>query len=227
MTFGKIGARKMMYEWKNPYVTKGLIAMWDAEWNAGPGVHDPNATTWKDLIGSNDLDLYGGAVFASDHLVIDTASRLYSATPITTVGTLEICLSRTDAYNDVCLFTLNSAGGRSMRNFVSWYSNKIGFSESDARTNLAMAQTKDWAATTFTFVPSSGAVYSGGAAQQNLSEAFYYPLSSNLGGVAINPSVSSQSISGNWYSIRVYSRALTAAEIAANYAIDKARFNLP
>jgi hypothetical protein len=27
--------------------------------------------------------------------------------------------------------------------------------------------------------------------------------------------------------IRIYSRALTAAEIAANYAIDKARFNLP
>ena len=29
------------------------------------------------------------------------------------------------------------------------------------------------------------------------------------------------------HSIRIYSRALTAAEIAANYAIDKARFNLP
>ena len=29
------------------------------------------------------------------------------------------------------------------------------------------------------------------------------------------------------YNIRLYSRALTAAEIAHNYAIDKARFNLP
>ena len=29
------------------------------------------------------------------------------------------------------------------------------------------------------------------------------------------------------YSLRLYSRALTAAEIAANYAIDKERFNLP
>ena len=27
--------------------------------------------------------------------------------------------------------------------------------------------------------------------------------------------------------VRIYSRSLTAAEIAANYAIDKARFNLP
>ena len=29
------------------------------------------------------------------------------------------------------------------------------------------------------------------------------------------------------YNIRLYSRALTASEIAANYAIDKARFGLP
>ena len=27
--------------------------------------------------------------------------------------------------------------------------------------------------------------------------------------------------------IRFYSRALAAAEVAANYAVDKARFNLP
>ena len=34
------------------YVQDGLIAMWDGIENAGWGVHDPNATVWKDLIGS-------------------------------------------------------------------------------------------------------------------------------------------------------------------------------
>ena len=33
------------------YVQDGLVAMWDGEWNAGRGVHDPNATAWVDLIG--------------------------------------------------------------------------------------------------------------------------------------------------------------------------------
>jgi hypothetical protein len=33
--------------------------------------------------------------------------------------------------------------------------------------------------------------------------------------------------SGLIHSVRLYSRALTADEIAANYAVDKARFNLP
>ena len=33
------------------YVQDGLIAMWDGIENAGWGIHDPNATTWIDLIG--------------------------------------------------------------------------------------------------------------------------------------------------------------------------------
>ena len=41
--------------WKNPYITDGLVAMWDCEWNAGGGVHDDTATTWVDLTG-NGLD---------------------------------------------------------------------------------------------------------------------------------------------------------------------------
>ena len=33
--------------------------------------------------------------------------------------------------------------------------------------------------------------------------------------------------SGEFFTLRVYGQELTAAEIAANYAIDKRRFNLP
>ena len=32
--------------WVNPYVTDGLVAMWDGEWNAGGGVHDASANEW-------------------------------------------------------------------------------------------------------------------------------------------------------------------------------------
>lgn len=39
------------------YVQNGLIAQWDGIDNAGTGTHDPTATTWKDLAGSNDLTL--------------------------------------------------------------------------------------------------------------------------------------------------------------------------
>ena len=48
-----LGARGAIHggnaRWVNPYVTDGLVAMWDGEWNAGGGVHDPNAMVWKNL----------------------------------------------------------------------------------------------------------------------------------------------------------------------------------
>jgi hypothetical protein len=47
----------------------------------------------------------------------------------------------------------------------------------------------------------------------------------SIGGFAPN-SASNNVFVGHIYNIRYYNRALTAAEIAANYAVDAARFNL-
>ena len=56
-----IGARTAAWAKSGPtakdYVQDGLIAMWDGIENAGWGVHDPNATVWKDLVGSYDIQL--------------------------------------------------------------------------------------------------------------------------------------------------------------------------
>lgn len=41
--------------WKNPYITDGLIGMWDGEWNAGGGVHDDNCVNWINLAEKNDI----------------------------------------------------------------------------------------------------------------------------------------------------------------------------
>ena len=47
-------------------------------------------------------------------------------------------------------------------------------------------------------------------------------------GAAHGPGYASdRCFSGKFHCCRIYNRALTAAEIAANYAVDKARFNLP
>ena len=56
-----IGARNAMLSggggWTNPYVTDGLLRMWDGEWNVGGGVHDENAIGWLDLV-NNELGEY-------------------------------------------------------------------------------------------------------------------------------------------------------------------------
>ena len=49
----------------------------------------------------------------------------------------------------------------------------------------------------------------------------------NALGVGAHPMATIDKGSGNIHSIRLYSRALTDEEVEANYAVDKARFNLP
>ena len=60
--------------------------------------------------------------------------------------------------------------------------------------------------------------YANGKAQENGTVYGYT--------AAFNQNIVGCNLVGNIYAIRLYSRALTAAEIAANYAVDKARFNL-
>ena len=39
------------------YAESGLVSRWDAIDNAGTGTHNPSATTWKDLVGDNDMTI--------------------------------------------------------------------------------------------------------------------------------------------------------------------------
>lgn len=45
LTYGQEG-------WTNPYVTDGLIAMWDAEWNEAGGVHNASLMQLNDVMGN-------------------------------------------------------------------------------------------------------------------------------------------------------------------------------
>ncbi len=56
---------------RNPYVTKGLVAMWDGEWNVGIGQHDGNARVWKDLIGKSDGKPFGATRFSDKSVLLD------------------------------------------------------------------------------------------------------------------------------------------------------------
>ena len=65
-----LGARTAAWEKSGytakDYVQDGLIAMWDGIENAGWGVHDTNATVWKDLVGGNDATLFACHSFNYD-----------------------------------------------------------------------------------------------------------------------------------------------------------------
>lgn len=56
---------------RNPYVTKGLVAMWDGEWNAGLGKHNAKALKWKDIVGKSDCDPVGAPKFSGNSVELD------------------------------------------------------------------------------------------------------------------------------------------------------------
>lgn len=45
---------------ENPYVTDGLVAMWDAEWNCALGLHSMDTTKWNDIVSGYNLELASG-----------------------------------------------------------------------------------------------------------------------------------------------------------------------
>ena len=45
---------------ENPYVTDGLVAMWDAEWNCVLGLHSMDTTKWNDIVSGYNLALASG-----------------------------------------------------------------------------------------------------------------------------------------------------------------------
>ena len=224
MAGGKLSARS--------YVQDGLVAMWDGIENAGWGVHDQNATMWKDLVGNVDILLYHTSVLDDGFAFrLDGANTGYgSASFPTNYGCIEVVLNKASIpaparYAGCCIITIGSA-------YSGW-----GICDSFGR----VSDTNDNASAPYVVIPYDQRCYIAlnKAANSVLTEAIAKNgiLSSdgtlaagaryNNGQQSINtPNSETRSSNLDLCAIRLYSRALTAAEIAANYAVDKARFNL-
>lgn len=226
MKLGKIGSRSM-FGWRNPYVTDGLIAMWDGEWNAGGGVHDPAATTWVDLAGERDFSLYGVGV-CDNHMVFGSNSYA-TASPVfqsSDMMTLEVIMEVKSATSAPCYMSFFNRG--SYVGDMFWYSKGcIAWGVSKAQTRVesacAIKGRATWSLSAHSFVrPNAPYVNGLPVGPDSISEYYGSPRAR---GLVINPTTS-WTFSGDIYSIRIYNRSLTAEEIAANFAVDNARFNL-
>lgn len=47
---------------ENPYVTDGLVSMWDAEWNCVLGLHSIDTNKWNDIVSGYDIELASGNI---------------------------------------------------------------------------------------------------------------------------------------------------------------------
>ena len=214
------------------YVQDGLIAMWDGIENAGLGVHDPSATVWKDLSGHGyDLSCFNSYEWLDSAVKLSGGSRpIYR--PNTVIGK-----RGSDAHVSVVAEAESNLGvilglGQGSNNSAIVFTRR-GDGAYVQIANSSSAGVKNivhFDETLFSIAVN----YSGGdiaySEVNGIQKNPYYKFGGtycNTLCVGDRANDSSVPFTGKVYTIRIYSRVLTAEEIAHNYKIDKARFNLP
>lgn len=229
------------------YVQNGLIAMWDGIENAGWGIHDPNATTWKDLIGSYDGTVGANVVVMDNCMSFNGNKGEANAVKVgkVTFGSPQFVTFETvfikDHDEEVSVYDEAVFGQtESKTSMVSMFVKskmKVQYKKLGASTDSAIEYgstpfgMREMMSASFRYASDKIQLFKDGVVMSSrtndstpidMSSASY---NFYIGGDAYKPE--EYTLIGRVFNLRIYSRALTADEIAANYAIDKARFGLP
>lgn len=236
-----IAARQIAFggsakKWENPYITDGLVAMWDGEWNAGGGKHDPSATVWKDLVGDNDLVCSGDYVWNNGFEFPSTMQGITKAVNANTLYTLgdfsiHICVSikASVPYNihSGDLFSLDRVAGSGIVSYAASKDEPQRFSWWSFGQNNYSAVVAIDGETTSAVLAKKGSVISAFLDGKRIR---YWDQTKTLEGFVSIGQLRDQSKrpapNAIVHNFGIYNRALTAEEIAYNYEIDKARFNI-
>ena len=204
-----------------------LIAQWDGIDNVGTGRHDPNATVWKDLKGNLDMTLTAkGRWAARGNALYVSGLGAQGASAAPAYKTIEV-VYRMAKDGGRLLFVSGIASRFVAFDPVSGIPKRLYFDGAAATRHIS------WSLDT-TALCSAAATYSG-----NSVSAMYFDgvarddgaqsngWGTGDGKVAVGNRKASDTAynwTGEVYAIRLYDVALTAEEIAANHAIDQARF---
>ena len=209
----------------NPYVTSGLVAMWDAEWNVGFNAHDPESPVWVDLVGSNHMLLNPASTWG-DQCLHNAPNTKGAVAQYWADGAVTIeCVMRIKGYyryynipfvvyNQIDNVTYRGIGKRFERltNGVCHFYVQFPFTRTDIfQASFYLQQL--WADCTSFIDGEEMAMSAITSATHTIDENAVYV---NAGQYEVE-----------YYTIRLYNRELTEAERLINYDLDRLRFNLP
>ena len=230
----------------NSYVTNGLFAHWDAIDNQATGTHSSTATTWVDKINGYTwiaMKTDGTQTWAWQNNGLNFtanggsgatngANTFKCARPSTGLRTLEIVFTPANVTSCLGEFTSDTTG------ITDNTTQTIGILSSD-NTITTLGVQNGYNVTSITSINSISATYGSSYAPvkaykngeeittQGSSHSFkYHYYTEMILGSQNNSTSLSYGFKGVVHSIRMYNRELTASEIAQNYAVDVARFNL-
>ena len=204
------------------YLQGGLIAQWDGIDNVGAGTHNPDAKTWKDLVGTRDLALVSGKAAFADGNALECLSRSagYATGPAAACPdykTIEIvCTQKTGS--DIAVVFSAGSGPRAI------------LSEGAFAGTMDMTKYYGWSGNPATLAVT----YDGNSPSNYYENATLLTATSttdswgygNLEGLCVGGRVSDEAhpYIGKVYAIRLYDRVLSQSELAMNAAIDAVRF---
>ena len=209
------------------YVQDGLVDMWDGIENAGWGVHDPNATTWKDLVGNNDAtpvdETYSWgsdsfmcngiglvSAYSSDFQSVEVVVKVQKDSQPTTYCPIFGTLSESNAKGVFWLPSINYL------RFYNGTSNSLSTTETELKGTFSAVS-----------VSPNTIVFKDAEIKNTKKVGYWNNVGFKQNFFNIGGSGANYKCFAEIKCVRVYDRVITAAEIAANYAVDKARFNLP
>ena len=215
------------------YVQNGLIAQWDGIENAGWGVHDASAAKPVELISGIETELTGTMPASDTYFMFGSGYLRFTSETIQNAVnsgelTVEIVVKEGTAYCGNGGFIAFGSGSRGFwlyqeeKNFIGACSYHAKISGEYANFNVSAKSVK-----AVSFILNATACrygFNGGVNGSQLSR-----FTTDMG----DADCYLGTIAGKWlgtraiaqvYSIRVYARKLSSAEIAANGEVDRARF---
>ena len=204
------------------YVGRGLKTQFDGIDNEGTGMHNPDATAWKDLAGTRDLTLTEHGSFAGGN-ALKCDGTGYAAGPTnayTTYNTIELSC---DLGPDMDMKYVFCAGDTSHSRFFAVYApNKFLVKTGDGE--WVAEGIRPTMSATYSGATPVGHFSNGDASTQDRTDTWGQKGDKMVVGGGYT-STGNNTYSGNVYLIRLYDRALSQDELRFNAAIDSIRFN--
>ena len=205
------------------YIQEGLVVMWDAIENGGPGIHDPSATYIKDLIGNRDLPCAAGSV--SDSWVrYSSTYRIVADAPL--IGGFDFTISgvfdRSETTGNFCAIGFGYSTGCLVTGSPTAFGCRFGTGYQIKNTSEVLSSV------TWRRMPYDNIRFFDGDVDRGIFVGDMGRDISTLTSLNIN----GENPYGNYRNIfslgnlRIYDRPLSADEIRYNYLIDKLRFAL-
>jgi len=240
IALGKMGVGATMLKQgktARDYVQNGLVAMWDGIENAGWGVHDTHNGMANLVGGSSYGDILGGTIQENGLYTASKISCANSAT-LNDYMTVEVCFdyANTDhTSKNVFMFpaetTANSVGAYSWNSSIDFRLyrsvNWNNYTPSDANDRLKTTAVIAFRKASGQNLGQMLASYGYGGEYKTIRNDDSWVANYAIPDTGKIYICDGSNLPILVHSVRLYSRALTADEIARNYAIDKARFGLP